>query len=412
MDVPHGNAHRSSRAISTEGDALRPLAGVHVLDLSRMVSGPLCGRLLADLGADVIKVEPPEGDRTNTVPPLIAGVSPYYAQMNAGKRRVVVDLKTEAGPGVVRRLARGSDVMLENFRPGVLGRYGLDAQTLRAVDPRLIYCSVTGWGQTGPWRDERAFAPLIHAATGTLDMGARVRARAPEPEVHQHGDVYPALLACSAILAALFQRESTGLGQHLDVAMGQAMVYVDEWAAVGLHPPQADFAQFDTWNHHVYELGDGSHVALVGNPVEVFPVWAPALGAHETILHDARFSTREARQAHLTELLATLNSLTRAFPTFEAMKNVLDPWMLAAPVRSVAALAETGWATERSLFTEVLPGVRVPTAPWESDTTEIGVRPMHTTDEDSLTTYLAEVGGFTPQEIADLIASGVLEPGH
>jgi crotonobetainyl-CoA:carnitine CoA-transferase CaiB-like acyl-CoA transferase len=378
-----------------------------VLDLSRMVSGPLCGRVLSDLGADVIKVEPPEGDRTNTVPPVIAGVSPYYAQLNAGKRRIVVDLKTDAGPEVVRRLALGSDVLLENFRPGVLRRFGLDAEHLLAADPRLVYCSVTGWGQTGPWRDERAFAPLVHAATGMLEMAARVRSRRPEPEVHQHGDVYPALLACSAVLAALVQRQRTGLGQHLDVAMGQAAVYVDEWAAVNLQPPENDFANFDTWNHYVYELGDGSFVALVGNPVDTFAVWAPALNASQEMLDDPRFGSREARQTHLAHLLETLNSLTLAFPTFEALKQVLGPWMLAAPVQSVADLATSEWAAERGLFAEVAPGMQIPAAPWRSNAATIGARPVGTAGQDGLA-VLTEVGGFSLEEARELLGSGLV----
>jgi crotonobetainyl-CoA:carnitine CoA-transferase CaiB-like acyl-CoA transferase len=389
-------------------DGPRPLAGIRVLDLSRMVSGPLCGRLLADLGADVVKVQPPEGDRTNTVPPLISGVSPYYAQLNVGKRIVVVDLKADGGPAVVQRLARGSDVLLENFRPGVLGRYGLDAQTLTAADPRLIYCSVTGWGQTGPWRDERAFAPLIHAATGMLEMAARVRSRAPETEVHQHGDVYPALLACSAILGALFQRERTGRGQQLDVAMGQAAVYVDEWAAVNLHPPQSSFASFDTWNHDVYELGDTSFVALVGDPADTFPVWAPALGAPESLTTDPRFATRDSRQAHRVELIAALNTLTRAFPDFDALAKVLGPWMLAAPVRSVAELAKTDWAAERGLFVEALPGVPVPAAPWKSNTASIGARPIPPQQGAGPLAVLTQLGGFSADEASALVQSGVV----
>ena len=205
----------------------QPLAGIKVLDLSRVVSGPLCGRMLADLGADVVKIEAPVGDNTRTVPPFIDGVSVYYAQLNAGKRNVSIDLKAPGAPALLARLAESVDVLLENFRPGVMARHGLDADTLLAANPRLVYCSVTGWGQDGPWMNRRAYAPLVHADAGGVDFAARVRGRRPEQEVNQHGDVYTAMLASNAILAGLLQRVATGRGQHLDVAMGQAALYVE-----------------------------------------------------------------------------------------------------------------------------------------------------------------------------------------
>lgn len=350
-----------------------PLVGIRVLDLSRMVSGPLCGRMLADLGADVIKIEPPDGDRTRTVPPHVGGISPYYAQMNAGKRNVCIDLKADGGAELVGRLATRADVLLENFRPGVLARYCLDAATLRAANPRLIYCSVTGWGQDGPWAERRAYAPLVHADTGTLEFAARHRGRRPEHEVNQHADVYSALIAASAVLSALLQRHNTGEGQHLDIAMGQVAVYVNEWAAVGLQDPVDDFGGFDSWNHFSHPLGDGSYVVLAGNPVTFWPLWAPSLGAGEELLADPRFATEESRAAHLGELVAVIDCLTRKFPSFEALDAVLNPYMLAAQVRSVAELSSTEWAAQRGLTAQVSPGVAVPVAPWRADGADIGV---------------------------------------
>src|SRR4051812_38136365 len=270
-----------------------PLEGIRVLDLSRVVSGPLCGRMLADLGADVIKIEPPDGDATRRVPPFIDGVSAYYAQLNAGKRNVSVDLKAPGGADLIARLAATVDVFVENFRPGVLARFGLDAETLLGMHPALVYCSITGWGQDGPWVDRRAYAPLVHAEVGTLELTARHRRRRPEQEVNQHGDVYTATLATSAVLAALLQRVNTGHGQHVDVSMGQAAIYVNEWAATNLHGPVDGFGGFDTWNHFTYRLGDGSYVALVGNPVNQFPKWAAAFDAPDEVRDDPRFSTPE-----------------------------------------------------------------------------------------------------------------------
>jgi crotonobetainyl-CoA:carnitine CoA-transferase CaiB-like acyl-CoA transferase len=296
--------------------AQAPLAGMRIIDLSRVVSGPLCGRMLADLGAEVVKIEPPEGDVTRNVPPFVGGVSAYLAQMNAGKRNVSVDLKAPGGPEVIARLAAGADVLIENFRPGVLARFALDAETLLAAN--------------------------------------------------QHADTYTAVIATSAILAALLQRGTTGRGQHLDVAMGQVGVYVNEWAATNLQPPVDDYGNFDTWHHWTFPLGDGSYVALLGNPVDLFPMWAGCLGADQGLLADPRFADREARARHVAEMVSAVEALTRRFADFPALEAVLGPWVLAAPVRSVADLAGTKWATHRGLTAEVAPGLPVPAAAWRA----------------------------------------------
>jgi CoA:oxalate CoA-transferase len=348
-----------------------PLAGTKVLDLSRMVSGPLCGRMLADLGADVIKIEPPDGDPTRRVPPLVNGLSPYFAQMNAGKRNLSIDLKTEEGPALVARLAADADVLIENFRPGVMARHGLDATSLRRRGPRLIYCSVTGWGQEGPWKHRRAYAPLVHAEVGSMDWAARHRQRRPEYDANQHADVYTAVLATSAVLAALLERSRSGEGQHIDLAMGQAALYVNEWAAVNLQDPTDEFGGFDTWNHFTYVLGDGSYVALVGNPVDLFPVWFPRLGGSEGVLTEPRFSTREARAKHVGEVVAAIEELTAQFDNFAALEAVLDEWMLAAHVRSASDLAATEWSHGRRLTVEVAPGLSIPAAPWATSGGEV-----------------------------------------
>jgi CoA:oxalate CoA-transferase len=373
------------------------------------VSGPLCGRVLADLGADVIKVEAPGGDVTRTVPPVVSDVSVYYAQLNAGKRNVCLDLKAPGGLEVIARLAGASDVLLENFRPGVLARYHLDAATLRAAHPRLIYCSVTGWGQDGPWVGRRAYAPLVHAEVGMLEMGGRVRGRRPEQEVNQHGDVYPALMATNAVLAALVQRATTGVGQHLDVAMGQALLYVNEWAAVGLQRHRGDHGTFSTWTHWDYRVGDGSYIAFVGNPIRMFPAWVRCLGGDPSLLDDPRFVDEEARAEHLDEVVEAIDALTSGFPNAASIEAVLDPSMLAGPVRSVADLAESDWARYRGLTVEVAPGLPVPAAPWLSDGSDVGVGGDVASMGAHNREVLSEIG-YRQSEIDALVAAGLLIP--
>jgi CoA:oxalate CoA-transferase len=388
-------------------DQTGPLAGTRVLDLSRMISGPLCGRMLADLGADVVKVEPPGGDPTRNVPPLVDGISPYYAQANAGKRNVGIDLKAPDGAAVLARLAADADVFLENFRPGVLARHGLDAATLTAANPRLVYCSVTGFGQEGPWHDRRAYAPIVHAEVGNLELVARHRKRRPEHEVNQHADVHAALVATSAVLAALLERVRTGRGQHIDLAMAQTSTYVNEWAAVNLQPPVDDFFGFDSWNHAMYRLGDGSYVALLGDPVQLFPMWAEQLGAPDDVREDPRFATPEARAAHRDELVAALDELTMRFANLEALEAALDARMLVAQVRSLPALAETEWAAQRGLLTEVAPGLPVPAAPWKTDGGDVGVRVTVPRSGADNVAVLTEAG-CSADEIDALRASGAI----
>jgi crotonobetainyl-CoA:carnitine CoA-transferase CaiB-like acyl-CoA transferase len=235
-----------------------------------------------------------------------------------------------------------------------------------------------------------------------------MRGRRPESEVNQHGDVYAAVLASSAVLAALVQRATTGVGQHLDVAMGQTAFYVNEWAAVDLQPPAGDHAGFDTWNQYQYELGDGRHVALLGNPVNLFPRWVQVLGGEPELLADERFATPAARAAHVPEMIEVMDRLTRRFPSFEALEAALDdPSLLAACVRSTADLTRTEWADVRGLVTESVPGVPIPAAPWRSDGAAIG----HPTTVAGLgadnRTVLAEAG-YGDAEIEALVAAGVL----
>lgn len=247
----------------------------------------------------------------------------------------------------------------------------------------------------------------MHADVGMLELGGRLRGRRPEPEVHQHGDVYTAVLAANAVLAALVQRATTGVGQHLDVAMGQAAVYVNEWAAAALQPPVGEYGGFDTWNHHTYPLGDGSYVTLVGNPVRLFPVWVERLNGSAEILTDPRFATPEARAAHMPAVVAVLDELTRSFPSFEALEAVLEPWMLAAHVRSVSELSQTDWARQRGLTVEVAPGLPVPAAPWLTDAAEIGAAASVAALGEHNRSVLARFG-FSDDDIDALYDKGVL----
>ncbi|MEL6982998.1 MAG: CoA transferase [Actinomycetota bacterium] len=206
--------------------APRPLEGVKVLDLSRVFAGPVAGRVLADLGADVVKVEPPEGDITRLWGSMAAGQSTYFVQQNAGKRNVCVDLRVEGGPELVADLAAESDVVLENFRPGVLARYGLGYESLAARNPGLVMASISGFGQDGPESQRMAYAPIVHAETGHLRYDPEAGAGAGGGELSfSAADVLSGLHGVIGLLAALRVKEQTGVGQHIDIAMVDVMTF-------------------------------------------------------------------------------------------------------------------------------------------------------------------------------------------
>ena len=201
-------------------------AGLRVLDFTTTIAGPHCTRLLADLGADVVKIESPEGDVMRSRPPLRNGASSYFGQLNAGKRSVVLDLKEERAVAAARRLVGEADILVENYRPGVMRRLGLDYVVLGQSNPRLVYCSISGYGQTGPSSDLPAYAPVIHAASG-FDLAhlAYQKGRSQPDNCGIYvADVVSGTYAFGAIAAALHQRSVTDRGQHIDVSMLESML--------------------------------------------------------------------------------------------------------------------------------------------------------------------------------------------
>src|SRR6267378_3275122 len=197
------------------------LDGVRVVDFTTTIAGPHCTRLLADLGAEVIKLEAPEGDMMRSRPPLRNGASTSFGQLNTGKKSVILDLKRPEALEIVQRLVATADVVVENFRPGVMQRFGLDYPALKAVKPDLVYCAISGYGQTGPSAELPAYAPVFHAASGydLAHLAYQPGRSRPDCCGIYLADVVTGVYAFGAIASALYQRTVTGLGQHIDVSM-------------------------------------------------------------------------------------------------------------------------------------------------------------------------------------------------
>jgi crotonobetainyl-CoA:carnitine CoA-transferase CaiB-like acyl-CoA transferase len=390
----------------------RPLDGISVLDLSRVLSGPSCGKALADLGADVIKVEPPEGDLTRTAQPRVGGLPVYFAQQNCGKRCISVDLGTDAGRAVVLRLAAACDVVLENFRPGVLDRLGLGYDAVRARNPRAVFCSISGYGQDGRMAGRRAYAPVMHAELGLMEFTARRLRSEPRAEAVSHADLYAGAQATVGILAALVQRDRTGEGQHVDVSMAEVMLQSSEWTAVELAGGQGDLLHiFGSFNAPVLRLGDGTVVHVPGDPVSSFPGWCEAMQRPE-LLADERFATRAARNDNRDAMLALFEEFAATFTSFDDFERAVGVGKLAAgAMQRLADAPDTLWAQDRDAFVDVgddAEPLRLPRSPFRFSGADAGTVGRPAWQGQHNREVLRDLLGLPDAEIDRLEQDGVL----
>jgi CoA:oxalate CoA-transferase len=395
-----------------------PLTGVRVLDLSRVLSGPHCARMLADLGADVIKIEPPGGDLTRFATPRRHGLSSYFVQQNVGKRNLSVDLGTPEGSEILLALAEHADVLVENYRPGVMARLGLDAETVRARNPRLVYASISGYGQTGPWVGRRAYAPVVEAETGIVASQGNARGGDLAKDPHSHADVYTGLEAAAAILAALYQREHTGEGQWIDVSMAETMLYVNEHLHDALWTGDDDpqwIRSFRPGDYLVLTVANGESLVVSGHPAErgTFDFFLAAMDRPE-LAADTRFTDVASRLAHFDELVAIIREFAAAVPDADTFEERFARHQLAVGrVRQPGELATTEWARDRRAIVDVDDrgggSLQVPNAPWRfSSAPGVGVSGVPKYRGEDNRQVLAELLGYDDERLDALEAAGVL----
>ncbi|MBI3108471.1 MAG: CoA transferase [Candidatus Rokubacteria bacterium] len=394
-----------------------PLVDVTILDLTRVLAGPYCTRLLSDLGARVIKIERPgEGDEMRRAYLQLEGnrtdQSTYFTRVNAGKESVAVDMSRPDGQAIIRDLARVAEVVVENFMPGVVARLGCDYETLRAVKPDIIYCSISGFGQTGPWRARPALAHTINAISGLMHL-EQGEEPAPRASNLQAADVLAATHAASAILAAIIRRSRTGRGAHLDVSMLEALIAADSvtYAAV-----------LNGGEEHgnprpgmvVAPIGDGC-VALqfVGAP-QLWPRLLAVMGRPD-LDQDPRFDSDEKRRVNWGDLRQIVESWLATFRTMaDALKALSDARIPCAPVLRPAEVIAEPHLSERQFFPTVTHpargAVRVTASPFHLDGVPLHPRgPAAYRVGEHTRAVLGDLLGYPAERIDQLRRSGVVD---
>jgi formyl-CoA transferase len=392
------------------------LSGVRVLDLSRILAGPYCTMMLGDLGAEVLKVERPgSGDDTRTWgPPFSGGESAYYLCCNRNKRSITIDLKREAGRALVRELAEVSDVLVENFTPGLMKRFGLDYEALRELNPRLVYCSITAYGQDGPYRDRPGYDMVLSAVGGL--MGITGEKNGPPSKVGVAiTDVLTGVHASGAIMGALFWRERSGRGQHIDCSLLDAQVaalanIASNYLVAGQEATRWGTAHESIVPYQVFPTADRPIAIAVANQ----KLWEAFCGAvdREEWLADPRFATNPDRVENREVLLPLVTELFEQKPCEEWMEILVGASIPCGPVNDMASLFADPQVLHREMVAELphptIGTLRLSGVPLKYEATpgEVNLPPPllgEHTDE-----ILASVLGYDAGRIAGLREEGVL----
>ena len=391
------------------------LEGVRVVDCSRVLAGPFCGMLLSDLGADVIKVEDTgTGDESRTWPPHKDGESAAFLVINRNKRDMTLDLKSPAGVEVLKRLAGRADVLIENFRTGTMESFGLGYETLAALNPRLVYCSVSAFGRTGPRKDGAGYEALMQAFSGIMSItgepdGAPVRAGV------SFLDLTTGIFCAFGIVNALLHRVHTGLGQRVDGSLLETAVtllnyHAEGYLLTGAIPKALGSSHPSLSPYRTFKCRDGQWVFIAGANDRFWQRLAPALGlAH--MVEDPRFAKNIERVKHRRELEAALEASIARHDREPLLKILEDAGVPATPVNNVEQVMRDPQTAARAMIERVvhprLGEIPVVGTPVKFSRMRPGVRRPAPLQGEHTDEVLAE-HGYTPAEIADLHAKKVV----
>jgi CoA:oxalate CoA-transferase len=327
--------------------------GLRVLDFSTTIAGPHCTRMLADMGAEIIKIEPAEGETMRTRPPLRGSCSSVFGQLNAGKKSLVLDLKSPDAVDAIRRLVAGTDIVVENFRPGVMRRLKLDYGVLRELNPKLIYCSISGYGQTGPSAELPAYAPVIHAASGydMAHLSYQPGRNRPDYCGIYHADVLTGVYAFGAIAAALYQRRESQKGQHIDVSMLESMLSLTlnevQWSQFDVAPPSRPM-------FGPVETADGYVMVAIASE-KTFQGLVRSAG-HPEWISDPRFAKYADRRDHWKDLMEGIETWSRAVSTEKCLAELNAHGVPSSAYRTVAEALSDPQIAHRGALAEVEDG--------------------------------------------------------
>jgi crotonobetainyl-CoA:carnitine CoA-transferase CaiB-like acyl-CoA transferase len=380
---------------------------LRVLDFTTTIAGPHCTRLLADLGAEVIKIEAPEGDMMRSRPPLRNGASTSFGQLNTGKKSVVLDLKQPEAIAAVKRLVATADVVVENFRPGVMARFGLDYETLKAAKPDLVFCAISGYGQTGPSAGLPAYAPVIHASSGydLAQIAYQLEPRRPDFCGIYIADVLTGTYAFGAIMAALYEREASGAGKLIDVSMLESMLSLTlseiQLAQFPIAPPgRPVFGPI--------QCKDG-YLNLSIASERTFQNLAHASG-HSGWIEDPRFAVYVNRRANWGQLIEELEVWSSQLPTAEVQAIFDKHGVPSSPYRTVKEALADPQIAHRGSLAEIHDGggtFQALNPPFRFSEGRAAAQPFVAALGEHTEAVLAEAG-YSPDEITALSKAGVI----
>lgn len=382
-----------------EGNMTGAFAGLRVLDFSTTIAGPHCTRMLADVGAEVIKIETDGGETMRTRPPLRNNCSTAFGQLNVGKNSVVLDLKSPTGVEAVRRMVATADVLVENFRPGVMRRLKLDYASLHALNPKLIYCSISGYGQTGPSSELPAYAPVIHAASGYEMAHLAYQPGRTRPDYCgiYHADVLTGVYAFGAISAALYQRTLSGQGQHIDVSMLESMLSLTlnevQWSQFEVKPTQRPmFGPIETSDGYVM-------VAIASE--KTFQSLMKVIG-HPEWVSDPRFAAYADRRENWGGLMDGVEAWSRSVTTARCLADLNAHGVPSSAYRTVAEALKDPQLAHRGALAEVEDGggsFKVMNLPFRMSGARVSAAKRMSTLGQHTRAYLQEAG-LSEDEIA------------
>ena len=403
-----------------------PLEGIRVIDLTRILAGPFSTMLMADMGADIIKVEQPgTGDPARGNGPFLSPegtesseqqFSTYFMSINRGKRSIAIDLSKPKGREVLLKLAETADVLIENFRPGTMQKLGLDYEAVKARNPRIVMCSVSGFGQSGPYAHRPALDVIVQGMGGMLSITGEP-GRGPVRPGASIGDITSALFATIAIQSALLERHNSGEGQYIDISMLDCQVAIMENAfmryftlgqtpqRIGTrHPSSTPFQAFETADGHVV-------VAIMGGSTDQWPLFCAAID-HVELIDDERYTTGWSRTQHYDELIPVIEEVMREKTTSEWVELLSDMGVPVGPVQDIAEVANDPQVNHREMFVElphpVLGQVKFTGNPIKMSRTPSGPRRVPPQLGEQTSEVLMADVGLSLEDVAELFNEGVV----